>query len=814
MTVTRGNETVYVELKSHLRPAVVPGDAAYLVSHGGITALRGAPAEVLVPLLDGTLTPAALADAAAPALSREEVAEALRLLDRTGLLRYRGRPAPAQAPPGAPPGAGHGGPRAADPAPPHDRAAEAFFDLAGLDGARATERMARAAVRIVALPGTDPAPVRAACAASGLRVAEPDGDRGEAELTVVLCDDYLAPGLAEVDAGHRRAGRPWLVARPAGPEPWVGPVFRPDEGPCWACLAARLRGHRAAELAVLRALGPDRPLGRPEAALPAGRALAAQAVALEAAKWAAGLRGPEAGRLRTLDTRTLRVDAHPVPRLPQCPVCGDPGTVAARGLRPFTVRSRPKAADGTGGGHRALTAEQMLERHGHLVGPVTGVVKELRRAPGAPAFTEAYVSGENLAVRPAGPTGLRAGPRALSGGKGLTATEARVSALCEAVERYSGTRHGDEPVVRDTYRALGDEALHPNAVQLFHERQFHERDRWNAARSPFTAVPEPFDEDRPVDWTPLWSPATGARRLLPTSMLYFSADPPRPHEPVADSNGGAAGSSPEDALLQGVLELVERDAVALWWYNRTRQPAVDLAAFDEPYVERLRAGYRTLGREVWALDLTADLGIPVFAALSRRTPAVRPAGRHPDGPDPAAPRTGTGTGTGTGPGAGPAEEIVFGFGAHLDPRIALRRALTEMGQLLPAVAAAASGRDTGHGAAARWWRGATTANCPYLTPDPHAAPRGPGSWTHTHRADLRDDLTAVTGLLAARGMELLVLDQTRPDTGIPVVKAVVPGLRHFWPRYAPGRLYDVPVALGRLAEPTPYERLNPVPLFV
>jgi ribosomal protein S12 methylthiotransferase accessory factor len=63
-------------------------------------------------------------------------------------------------------------------------------------------------------------------------------------------------------------------------------------------------------------------------------------------------------------------------------------------------------------------------------------------------------------------------------------------------------------------------------------------------------------------------------------------------------------------------------------------------------------------------------------------------------------------------------------------------------------------------------------------------------------------------------MELLVLDQTRPDTGIPVVRAVVPGLRHFWPRYGPGRLHDVPVALGRLAEPTPYERLNPVPLFV
>jgi ribosomal protein S12 methylthiotransferase accessory factor len=58
------------------------------------------------------------------------------------------------------------------------------------------------------------------------------------------------------------------------------------------------------------------------------------------------------------------------------------------------------------------------------------------------------------------------------------------------------------------------------------------------------------------------------------------------------------------------------------------------------------------------------------------------------------------------------------------------------------------------------------------------------------------------------------LDQTRPDINMPVVKVVVPGLRHFWPRFAPGRLYDVPVRLGRLAEPTAYEDLNPIPVYL
>ena len=57
-----------------------------------------------------------------------------------------------------------------------------------------------------------------------------------------------------------------------------------------------------------------------------------------------------------------------------------------------------------------------------------------------------------------------------------------------------------------------------------------------------------------------------------------------------------------------------------------------------------------------------------------------------------------------------------------------------------------------------------------------------------------------------------MLDQTRPDIGLPVVKIIVPGLRGFWARLAPGRLYDVPVGLGRLATPTPYDQLNPLPL--
>jgi hypothetical protein len=47
-----------------------------------------------------------------------------------------------------------------------------------------------------------------------------------------------------------------------------------------------------------------------------------------------------------------------------------------------------------------------------------------------------------------------------------------------------------------------------------------------------------------------------------------------------------------------------------------------------------------------------------------------------------------------------------------------------------------------------------------------------------------------------------------------VARVVVPGLRHFWGRYAPGRLYDVPVELGWLERPRTESELNPIPFFL
>ena len=80
-------------------------------------------------------------------------------------------------------------------------------------------------------------------------------------------------------------------------------------------------------------------------------------------------------------------------------------------------------------------------------------------------------------------------------------------------------------------------------------------------------------------------------------------------------------------------------------------------------------------------------------------------------------------------------------------------------------------------------------------------------------AGVREEVERCRALVEARGMEFLVLDQTRPDIGLPVVRVIVPGLRHFRERLAPGRLFDVPVEMGWRDGPLAEAELNPVPVI-
>ncbi|HEX4705762.1 MAG TPA: TOMM precursor leader peptide-binding protein, partial [Pseudonocardiaceae bacterium] len=723
--------------KRHLRVEVSDGERVYLFSEHGMQVLRGAAVSTLAPLLDGSRdVPALLRDLPAW-LSPDQVANVVARLVDAGVVALR------------PPSTGLD----------HDEAALGYWEGAGVDAADAVVRTALDTVRVCAVGDVDGAAAENALRAAGLRVLA-KSDNAFADLSIVLCDDYLNPDLSGIDAAHREAGRSWLLAKPTGATVWVGPVFQPPGPGCLHCLQTRLWGHRTAESLAQTELGRPGPARYPTVSVPASRATALHLVALEATKWLAGHRHKHQSGVWTFDSLDLTGRHHDFRALPQCACCGDPTLVRQRAHRPIVLGARNRVTD-SAAGHRALSSAEIKARYGHLVSPVTGIIKEIRRDEHGPAFFNSFRSGVNTAARRLNLDTFRAVLRRENGGKGVTALQAEVSAMCEAIERYSGHFHGDEERIRGSLRSLGERAIHPNACQLFDERQYRTRAGWNRAHAMFQHVCQEFTDTTVTDWTPVWSFTEQRERLLPTALLYFGAPTDDGRYLFADSNGNAAGGSIEDAVLQGLLELVERDGVALWWYNRTRMPAVDLDAFGDPWIDELREVYAGLHREVWVLDLTADLLVPTMVAVSRRTDQPR-------------------------------EEIMFGFGAHLDPRVALRRALTELNQVMPALVAdnENSRYDCDDPDATEWWRHATVANQPYVWPDHTQPPRTPVSYGYVPCQDIHAGITLIQGRLEALGMQLLALDQTRPDVELPVAKVIVPGLRHFWARFGPGRLYD------------------------
>jgi bacteriocin biosynthesis cyclodehydratase domain-containing protein len=725
------------KLKAHLRADVAMPDLVVLRSEDGHEVFTGRLIPLLLPHLDGTLTESEIAGALTGRANILDVQFGLSLLaEKSCLAEGDVETLPADL--------------------------AAFRDSAGLDAEIFSNGLQENAVEIVALGMLSAEPLAALLTASGVRIAE-------GGLRVVLAEDYLDPRLAEFDRRSREDGRPWLLIKPLGAVLWIGPLFRSSETACWSCLAARLEQNRP----YRRLLAPEEGGLAPEVplpALPATVGLALHAAAAQILRILGAAELPLADRMITLDTRSLVTAEHRVVRRPYCPHCGVPEPELDRLPPPIVLQGaeRYPIADG---GYRIVPPDETCQRLAHHVSPLTGLV----------AWVKAYDDVQSPAVRVQVADhlfpvrnhrkALRHGQRSQSGGKGVSAEQSRASALCEALERYSGVYQGHEPRLTARQVDLGEDAADPALYLGFSEAQLRERERWNAPGLPFVWVPEPFDRERAVEWSPLWSLTENRFRHLPTACCYFGVPLPEDHRFCrADSNGNAAGNCLEEAILQGFLELVERDAVALWWFNRLRRPGVDVASFGRPELTALFDLHRSLGREAAVLDLTTDLGIPAFAAVS-----AAPEGRDP----------------------------LFGFGAHFEAGIALARALTELNQFLP-------GRVHDR---KRQILSGPVGESPYLAPAPGGL-RTSDDYPRSPQWDLRDQVLSCIELARSRRLEVLVLDQTRPEVGLVAVKVVVPGLRPLWPRFAPGRLYDVPVAMGWLPRPKREDEMNGVFLLL
>jgi ribosomal protein S12 methylthiotransferase accessory factor len=588
----------------------------------------------------------------------------------------------------------------------------------------------------------------------------------------MLVNDYLDEDLAELNKQHLSKRTPWLLVQPSGIAPLVGPVFRPGKGACWRCLADRMGRNREVRAML------DRSDARcvavsPLAKHPVGGS-AIQLAAVEIAKAiATDFRTELNDHIVSLDLTGANIVKHYVAARPQCPSCGrkklrDP----RREPKEIALNAGGKLVM-TSGGYRSVASRDTVARFRRHVSPLTGVVSRLDRIDADLPLNTNYYARHNFAGKSQNVHELRAGLSGGSFGKGSTAEQGEASALMEAIERYSGIYQGDEiRVMRRFTDFAPGEAIHPNEVLLYSEMQYRRRFE-PVADHHAMPTPAPFDPSAEIDWSPVWSLRDQRFKYLPTSFLYFFYE--GPGQIHADSNGCAAGNTLEEAIVQGFLELVERDSYAIWWYNKLQRAELDISQLDDPYVRELRTQLAETGRKLWVLDITHDLGIPSFVALSHS---------KENGED----------------------FVEFGSGSHFDARIALLRALTELNQFLSIGLMGMRDQDSLSEDGTGPWR---LEDHPYLIPN--GRPPAQADFSSKFGVlDKREQVMACVNLVKHEGLDFLVLDQTRPDIEVPVARVIVPGLRHFYRRFAPGRLYDVPIKLGWVDRPVPETDLNPL----
>ncbi|HEY0093148.1 MAG TPA: TOMM precursor leader peptide-binding protein, partial [Archangium sp.] len=230
-----------LRFKQHLRPEPLDAERVFLLGECERFMLQGRVYRLLVPLIDGRRTVGEQLAALAPHVPTTEVFYALTHLEERGYLTEA---------PGTP------GPQAA------------FWESLGLDAARVAQHLEATPVTVRALGGEPLEPLVGALKAAGLRVRE----EAEARVHVLLVDDDLAPGLEEWNREALRRGLRWMTLKLHGLECHVGPMFQAPRGPCWECLATRLRRNRPVEAYLERYAGSTCLWGTPRSASPAGAA--------------------------------------------------------------------------------------------------------------------------------------------------------------------------------------------------------------------------------------------------------------------------------------------------------------------------------------------------------------------------------------------------------------------------------------------------------------------------------------------------------------------------------------------------------------
>lgn len=570
-----------------------------------------------------------------------------------------------------------------------------------------------------------------------------------------------------------------------GPRATLGPIVFPGESPCLLCWRMRsiacMDDFEAAMALEEQRRHASSPSDAP--ALPGAISTLAGYLATEIVKVLTGLGSPRlVGRVADIDMLSgQHTEAIVLPRA-DCPACG--GRSLAPRRDPGATQQGPDSA--------ATAATDPAVLRGVLVDGRQGVIRSLDLVhkdplePERPYVLRAELANHRFLAK-------EGEAFVICSGKGMTTTEAMRSAIGEAIERYSGYSPSADHLRVGRREDLDMESLDPARLVLYADHQYSELpySRW--------------DPDAEIGWTGATDAATGERVAVPAMSVYLGYQPLAASEYLfpLTSNGLAAGPSIEAAMLAAALEVIERDALMTAWLARLPVRRLDPASVGDAVVDRICELYGRRGVDIELYALPTDLPVHVVASLGvSRTTSI----------------------------AGlPA--LVMGLGADFDGPRACAKAVSEVGQIRPALRLRLRSNQTSsrmEELVADPGKVSDIDDHSLLFADPRMLPAMEAwrnapleGWDQPDQAPegVRDRLDLLTAHLAIAGSRLLTVDVTPADMaslGIFTARAILPDYQpiHFGAREARlggCRLFNLPSRLGLRPAALPLGEINLLP---
>lgn len=453
------------------------------------------------------------------------------------------------------------------------------------------------------------------------------------DFTICCVDKSFSSIYYWLNKAALESGLRWCASSLDGIEAVIGPIIIPGYTACYMCYKMRLLANKNS---YFDAISYEKYLNNRKmdelyrrSILAVNSRILGNFLALESLKQIIGFApSPLAGRICVINFLELTTEFHSILQRPDCPHCGQKKK-QKNSLLPFWV-------------HQDTKPVNILKLESELVSSRVGVIKGVHRLlkdalePELPFLAGVVLSNFNYQDKPDANS-------LTCSGKGMTLDEMNMSALGEAVERYCGGQYNERKIFKAQYQQLTN-AVNPKELVLYSSEQYA------SGILPYAE----FRDDMVMQWVTGYSLIDNKLRTVPAIAVYLNFIPHRKEEYLfaPTSNGLAAGSNLNHAILNGLLEVIERDAFLITWLCKLPMPQIDLTSIENKKILDLVRKYDRRSIKIHVNALILDTEIPAFLAS-----AIDFSGK------------------------GPAATV--GLSAHTNPEIGILKAIEEIGQIRP-----------------------------------------------------------------------------------------------------------------------------------